>query len=168
MKIDQKRAAFEAHYDELFDLVYKFVAYRIPNRVDAEDVVANTVEKAYRKIRQFDPARGELRQWISGIARNEVTAHWRSSRPVVSLDQLGPIEDLSPPMDGRISDEIMVEHLMENLPAEAKALLTMRYVDDLTYREIARCIHKRPAAVRKWFSRMHKRLQIQLNKVYES
>ena len=168
MRIDEKRADFEAQYDELFDLVYRFVAYRIPNRADAEDVVANTIEKAYRKLRQFDSSRGALRQWISGIARNEVTAHWRRSRPVVSLDRLGPIEDLSPSVGDQLSDELMVERLTEHLPAEAKALLTMRYVDELSYKEIARCVHKRPATVRKWFSRMHRRLQVQLNETYES
>ncbi len=165
MRIDEKRADFEAQYDELFDLVYRYVAYRIPNRADAEDVVASTVEKAYRKLRQFDPVRGELRQWVSGIARNEVTAHWRRSRPMISLDQLGSVEDLSPSADEKLSDEMMVEHLTRHLPPEAKVLLTMRYVDDLTYKEIARCVNKRPAAVRKWFSRMHQRLSTQLNEM---
>lgn len=61
---------FDALYREARADVYGYVASVVGDRATAEDVVAIAFERAYRKRRGFDPARGSARQWLFGIARN--------------------------------------------------------------------------------------------------
>ncbi len=47
---------------------------------DAEEVVADTLVRAWRGYDQFDPALGSERAWLFGIARNAAADHHRKSR----------------------------------------------------------------------------------------
>lgn len=81
---EQARLAFEALYRANRDEVYAYVAGLLRDRTAAEDVTALAFERAYRKRRRFDPARGSARAWIFGIARNaaldELRRRQRSAR----------------------------------------------------------------------------------------
>jgi RNA polymerase sigma-70 factor (ECF subfamily) len=59
--------------------VYAFVAYRVGDRVAAEDITAQVFEKAWRGFSGFDPKRAGASTWIFTIARNCLTDHWRGA-----------------------------------------------------------------------------------------
>ncbi|HEV2061307.1 MAG TPA: sigma factor, partial [Solirubrobacteraceae bacterium] len=61
---------FAQLYRATFADVYAYVATIVRDRTAAEDVTAQAFERAYRKRRSFDRARGNERAWIFGIARN--------------------------------------------------------------------------------------------------
>jgi len=77
---------FDALYREVRGDVYAYVASLVGDRATAEDVVAITFERAYRKRRGFNPSRGTPRQWVFGIARNaaldELRRRARTATPV--------------------------------------------------------------------------------------
>jgi RNA polymerase sigma factor (sigma-70 family) len=64
----------DAHFEQLYrssrDDVYAYVATLLRDRFAAEDVTALAFERAYRRRGSFKPARGSLRAWLFGIARN--------------------------------------------------------------------------------------------------
>src|SRR5207248_10353601 len=49
--------------------VYSYVAYRIGDGPDAEDVTSEVFERALRYRGSYDPSRGEPLAWLIGIAR---------------------------------------------------------------------------------------------------
>src|SRR5258708_6733814 len=49
--------------------VYSYVAYRLGDGPDAEDVTSEVFERAIRYRSNFDPAKGEPVHWLLGIAR---------------------------------------------------------------------------------------------------
>src|SRR5947208_12562854 len=49
--------------------VYSYVAYRIGDGPDAEDVTSEVFERALRYRKSYDPSRGEPLAWLIGIAR---------------------------------------------------------------------------------------------------
>jgi len=61
---------FEALYRSSRDDVYAYVATLLRDPAAAEDVTALAFERAYRRRRSFDRARGDERAWLFGIARN--------------------------------------------------------------------------------------------------
>jgi RNA polymerase sigma-70 factor (ECF subfamily) len=63
-------ATFDALYRATADDLYAYVATLVRDRAAAEDVVAAAFERAYRRLRSYDPRRGSARQWLFGIARN--------------------------------------------------------------------------------------------------
>jgi RNA polymerase sigma-70 factor, ECF subfamily len=90
---DGLRHALSAYGPEL----RSFAARRLGSRVAAEDVVQETMLRAWRKADHFDPARGTLRGWLYGILRNLIVDVARSaaSRPQtipIAIDPAGPDE----------------------------------------------------------------------------
>jgi RNA polymerase sigma factor (sigma-70 family) len=55
--------------------VYRYLVYLTGDRSVAEDLAAETFEKALRSWRRFDPRRAAPRTWLCGIARN-VALDW--------------------------------------------------------------------------------------------
>src|SRR3954466_9501076 len=53
----------------LIKRVYAYVAYRVGDGDDAEDVTSETFERALRYRDSFDPRRGDAAAWLVGIAR---------------------------------------------------------------------------------------------------
>jgi RNA polymerase sigma-70 factor (ECF subfamily) len=60
---------------EHLDAVYRYLVYLTGDRVAAEDLAADTFEKAYRTWRRFDPRRGAPRTWLCRIAHS-VAVDW--------------------------------------------------------------------------------------------
>ncbi len=168
MDLAEKQRVFASEYPHLFGLVYRYVRFRIGSKEEAEDVVSTIVMQAYAKLEQFDEVRGNLSQWMSGIARHAVQDYWRRRRPEVALE---PLEEMLPSLaegaERQTDHRMQVERLLAGLPHETKLLLVMRYEDDLTYEEIAIAVGREPAAVRKFFSRLHEKLRMEFREVLE-
>ena len=60
------------------DAVYRYLVYLTGDRTAAEDIAAETFEKAFRGWRRFDPRRGSPRTWLCRIARSEAIDWFRA------------------------------------------------------------------------------------------
>ena len=76
------RAAAQPAFDDVvaehLDSVYRYLVYLTGDRSAAEDLTAETFEKAFRSWRRFDPRRSAPRTWLCGIARNAAVDWLRS------------------------------------------------------------------------------------------
>ena len=61
---------FEALYEEHARSLYGFLAYRTGNPALAEDLLADTFERALTARRPFDVRKGEAKTWLYSIALN--------------------------------------------------------------------------------------------------
>lgn len=160
MNEQQKKALFAKSYSELFDYLYRYVCYRVPQREEAEDLVSEIFLQGYHRLNDFHPEQGQLRQWMTGIAKNKLLMYWRRRPVQVDLDSIPEIPDLVQGTALQFLDQSMlVERLLSHVSEDLKSLIAFRYVDGLSHEEIAQMIGKQPAAVRKCFSRLHKQLQ---------
>ncbi|WTG88045.1 sigma-70 family RNA polymerase sigma factor [Kitasatospora sp. NBC_01560] len=73
---DLMRALYRDHAGPLFGFVLHLVA---GDRQRAEDVVQETLVRAWRNIHRLDPAAGSLRPWLVTVARRIVIDGHRSS-----------------------------------------------------------------------------------------
>lgn len=62
------------------DGVYRYLVYLTGDRAAAEDLAAETFEKAFRGWRRFDPRRGSPRTWLCRIARSEAIDWFRAEK----------------------------------------------------------------------------------------
>jgi RNA polymerase sigma-70 factor (ECF subfamily) len=73
------RAGSHPSFDEVvaeqLDSVYRYLVYLTGDRTAAEDLAAETFEKAFRSWRRFDPRRSAPRTWLCSIARS-VAVDW--------------------------------------------------------------------------------------------
>jgi RNA polymerase sigma-70 factor, ECF subfamily len=64
----------ERHLDD----VHSYLVYFTRDRAVAEDLTAETFEKALRQWRRFDPRRGGARTWLCQLARTTALDHFRA------------------------------------------------------------------------------------------
>ncbi len=80
--LDPPRAAgapaFADVVAEHLDAVYRYLDYLTGDRVAAEDLAAETFEKAFRTWRRFDPRRSAPRTWLCRIARSQAVDWFRA------------------------------------------------------------------------------------------
>ena len=76
-------SAFRVLYQHYVPRIYAYVAYRIGQKQDAEDVVANVFLKMVEAFDQFEcRGTGSFAAWLFRIARNEVAQFYRINSQV--------------------------------------------------------------------------------------
>ena len=70
--------AFADAVAEHLDAVYRYLVYLTGDRAAAEDLAAETFEKAFRSWWRFDPRRGALRAWLCRIAHSQAVDWFRA------------------------------------------------------------------------------------------
>src|SRR5277367_6222379 len=68
---------FERLYAEHAQALFGFLSYRTGDRVLAEDLLADTFERALRARRRFDPRKASEKTWLYTIALNCLRDHAR-------------------------------------------------------------------------------------------
>lgn len=157
---------FSQQYSELYDYVFSYIYIRVKGRETAEDIVSKIFLTAFEIRHNYDPERGSWRQWITGIAKNCLLNHWRSAKMVLSLEDIEQTEKHVEQHQEKVDQfdrELQFESIMSTAPEEVRILLILRYVDDLSYNDIAEITRKTPAAIRKAFSRLHKSLKAEIS-----
>jgi RNA polymerase sigma-70 factor, ECF subfamily len=123
--------------------VYAYVAYRIGDGVEAEDVTSESFERALRYRASFDPSRGDPASWLIGIARRCIAdAALKREMPSDHLPELvGDSHEETALM--RIELRSAVAHLDER----DRELLALRFGADLSARQIGEILDLKTNAV---------------------
>ena len=131
-----------AHPEQLIRRVYAYVAYRLGDGPDAEDVTADVFERAVRYQSSYDPAKGEPIAWLIGIAR-------RSLHGRVSLETGTPVPESAAPEDVETEtvQRLDVSAAVQSLPTRERDLIALRYGADLSARQIGEFVDMSTNAV---------------------
>jgi RNA polymerase sigma-70 factor (ECF subfamily) len=131
---------FERLYAEHAQPLLGFLVYRTGNRAVAEDVLADTFERAFKARRPFDPRKAGEKTWLYSIALNLLrdrgrrqAAESRALERAVTVpggDSTGAID--------AVHDRDSLAHAMERLSDEERDSVALRYGADLTVPEIAK------------------------------
>ncbi len=132
-------STFADLYRATVDDVYAYVATLLGDRAAAEDVVAQAFERAYRKRRSYDRARGSERAWLFGIARNAALDELRRRRKVVPL-ALDPEDPALAAPEGDPDRRATVRAAVARLAPRDRELVALKYHAGLTGAEIARVL----------------------------
>jgi RNA polymerase sigma-70 factor (ECF subfamily) len=125
--------------------VYAYVAYRIGDGADAEDVTSEVFERALRYRESYDPSRGRPLPWLLGIARRCLDDALRR-RPPAAMP--GEFEAAVPhDVSGDVVRRIELAAALEKLDGRARELLALRFGADLTARQIGEVLGMRTNAV---------------------
>lgn len=139
----------EEHYDRLF----RAARFMCGDPQAAEDLVQETFLAAGETLERFE-GRSSAYTWLYGILLNKWRRWLRSrSRRIFSLQAMAwddeadrsadQVEsDLPTPADSAEEREAaeQVRRAIEELPADHRAVVTLRFVEDLSYEEIARIL----------------------------
>jgi RNA polymerase sigma-70 factor (ECF subfamily) len=133
---------FEHLYRSTFPRVYAYVASLLRDRAAAEEVTAQTFERAYRKRGGFRPSRGTPEAWVFGIARNAALDELRRRRRRAEL--AADVEDVWSDRPEEAADRALrrdrVRAAMTVLDARERELLALKFAAGLSNAEIARVV----------------------------
>jgi RNA polymerase sigma factor (sigma-70 family) len=147
-----------ANPEPLIRRVYAYVAYRVGDGPDAEDITSETFERALRYRKSYDPKKGEPVAWLIGIARRCVEGRpptfELSSEHAEAADHRDLEDDALRRLDlagavGRLEDR-------------DRELIALRYGADLTARQIGAILDMRTNAVEVALHRALERLRDRL------
>lgn len=140
--------------------VYAYVAYRIGDGPEAEDVTSETFERALRYRSSYDPRRGPPAAWLVGIARRCLDdAAGRRAREVLVAE---PRETAGPDEAARAALRLDTARLVATLPERDRELIALRYGADLKAREIAEVLGLTTGAVEVALHRALEKLRLEL------
>jgi RNA polymerase sigma-70 factor (ECF subfamily) len=144
---DEFRAAFDQHKDA----IYRF-AWRMTGASDAADDIAQDVFLVlWRQPDRFDPARGALRAYLLGVARNLRRKRWRDAHRWEELDEERFVA-LPVDVERRETAQIVADAVRALPPLQREALVLAEY-EQLSLEDIARIVDAEVGTVK---SRLHR------------
>ncbi len=155
---------FIAHYQNTKDKVFTYLMYRLSfDHATCEDLLMDIVLKAYENFHQFDQKRGSFKNWLFGIAHNHLVNHWRDRKEEVPLEYVDEI--VSEPAACELPDQT-IHKILSLLTETEREVITLRYLNDLSYEEIAEITDKNEGAIRTSLSRATDQFKTFYNKLY--
>lgn len=147
------KEAFREIYQSLVDRIYRFVFYRVANEEVAQDLLQDIFLKTWNYIKNEENKEvGNLQALVYKIARNLIIDYYRSdlntNRQTVTIENLDyKIEDekgsnIKEEIDVKISIQQVREKLNQLDNPVHKEIVELRYVDELSYKEIAEILDK--------------------------
>lgn len=124
--------AAESHLDD----VYGYLSWFTSDRSAAEELTAETFERALRLWHRFDPKRGSARTWLCQVARTVALDHFRSEKRRSRREQLAAtpdrfeqrfVEGLSPDLEAALRSlsagerEVIALRVLLDFDAESAA-----------------------------------------------
>jgi RNA polymerase sigma-70 factor (ECF subfamily) len=123
--------------------VYAYVAYRIGDGAEAEDVTSETFERALRYRASYDPRRGEPAAWLIGIARRCIEGARLRPQPLEHPDETPDALDV----EAEAVERLTLAQAVERLDERDRELIALRYGSDLSARQIGELLELRTNAV---------------------
>lgn len=132
-----------ANPEPLIRRVYSYVAYRIGDGPDAEDLTSETFERALRYRRSYDPRKGEPLAWLIGIARRCIEGRPPALELAVELPEQADPHGL----EDEALRRLVLSSAVRRLDERDRELIALRYGADLTARQIAELLGLKTNAV---------------------
>ena len=128
------RGLYRAYGSEL----YGFAHRRLQDQGLAEEVVQDVFTQAWRHAESYDEARGTVRTWLYGIARNAVTdaERQRGHRPPPVSQEPSDRATEDEPIERAVL-RWQVELALTRLTTEHRQVLKMAHFEDRTLAQIA-------------------------------
>lgn len=126
------RDIFEEYGPLVFGIARKLVGR------DAEDLVQQVFLAAWRGRDRFDPSKGNLAAWLSGITRFKAIDHLRAlnRRPSTPSAEVEDFDQIEPEVD-QVVDRMVLAAALEALPKARRQVVELGFFSQLSHPEIA-------------------------------
>lgn len=156
------RKAGEKIFQHFRPGVFSFCLKKTGNRQVAEDLTQEVFLKIFEKIGLFDETLGNFSGWVWEIARNTLKDYYRQKK-AIPLSDLEEEKEKLPDKKQDLAKTAQVREVVQtiktNLKEDEKKVFQMRYLSNLSYKEISRETNRSPSSLRILMHRMTNRLK---------
>jgi len=143
-------ARFAELYENNFERVYAYIARRVRDRQEAEDLTSEVFHQALAALPRFEWCGVPFAAWLFRIAANAIVD--RAKREVRDRDIpviLDPSAGVNPhDLDDEIEQRARLFKLVDQLPVDQCRVVRMRFAEDKSIREIALELGRSEGAVK--------------------
>jgi RNA polymerase sigma-70 factor (ECF subfamily) len=143
--------AFAQLYEEHFDKIYRYLALRIGNEMEAEDMTQQVFLNALQSISSFRWKGVPFSAWLYRIAHNQAVDHLRKNkkRSTVPLDESLVSSGDSP--HSAAERKMDIEQLLaatRRLTGAQREVISLRFTSELSIAQVAGIMGKSEGAVK--------------------
>lgn len=155
---DGDERAFELLYQQVAVPLFRFIQFRVPRKEDAEDILQNVLIKVYGALPSYTDRGVAPLSFFYAVARNAVIDFQRKKHDVLDehiiqhADLLQDETDIALESEKTEESEKIHRALLE-LSSDQRDVITLKFLHDLTYAEIAVILNKSEVGVRQLQSR---------------
>lgn len=165
--------AFAALYDLYIKQIYQFIFFKVKRKEDAEDLTANAFLKAWRHFSEGHQVVRNFRAFIYTLARNLVIDFYRQQGRQESLFFEGEEEGVKIVGQDVFSEQAFSDDkrallkALDSLKTDYKEILVLRFIEGLSFKEIAQIINKSQVGSRVLAHRAMKALKEEIKRLNE-
>jgi RNA polymerase sigma-70 factor (ECF subfamily) len=149
---------FAELYEHNFERVYAYIARRVENREEAQDLTAEVFHQALANLSQFEWRGLPFIAWLLRIAANALADRWKkSSRDPVLAEEIVELG-----IDDHVERQAMLSQLIEALPPDQKLVIVRRFVEQRSIRDIAHELQRSEGAIKQLQFRALQALRAQM------
>jgi RNA polymerase sigma-70 factor (ECF subfamily) len=141
---------FAQLYEDNFDRVYSYIARRVRDRADAQDLTSHVFHQALANIGRFEWRGAPFAAWLFRIAANAIADHAQRKAKEQNLSRSDEPEQAV--SHESVLDEVerqarLFKHV-SRLPDDQRRVIAMRFGEEKSIREIALDLGRTEGAVK--------------------
>lgn len=143
----QDPGRFAELYEQNFHLVYAYVAYRIQDRTESQDLTAYVFQQALANIGKFKWRGAPFITWLYRIAANAIADQARKKSREVAETGLAANSFVDSDLE-QVERRARLFRAVEELPQNQRKVILLRFGEEKSIREIASELNRSEGAVK--------------------
>ena len=168
--LEGEEQAYVTVYNQYAESIYRLCFSLLQHKEDAEEVLQDTFEYAFRKLDNYDPDKAGFKTWLYQIAVSRCRNKRRRKRLKTLSIQLFRGEEvidsksLTPSEHARLSErQKVVWQALGKISPKLRETAVLRYYEGLTYAEIGKVLSIPPKTAESRIRLAHNALKKILN-----
>jgi RNA polymerase sigma-70 factor, ECF subfamily len=143
-------ACFAQLYENNFERVYAFIARRVHDHDEVQDLTADVFHSALKNLPRFEWRGIPFAGWLYRIASNAIADHGKRTtrRETIELRATGEDDPSSDPDLAEVEHRARLFKLVDKLPDHQRRVITMRFAHQKSVAEIAKDMGRSEGAIK--------------------
>ena len=143
----QDPGRFAELYELNFHQVYAYIARRVPDRSEAQDLTAHVFQQALANIGKFKWRGAPFVTWLYRIAANAIADHARKKSREAADTELATNTTVESDLE-QVERRAQLFRAVEALPEDQRKVIRLRFGEEKSIREIAFELDRSEGAVK--------------------
>ena len=143
----QDPGRFAELYEQNFHRVYAYVARRVQDRTEIQDLTAHVFQQALANIGKFKWRGAPFISWLYRIAANAIADQARKKSREVSETEVATTTSLDSNLE-QVERRAQLFSAVESLPEDQRKVILLRFGEEKSIREIASALNRSEGAVK--------------------